>query len=102
MASVVRFENVGLRYGTGAETLRDLNFALDHGSFHFLTGSSGAGKTSLLRMLYLAKRPSRGFIPIFGEDVVTTATARLPALRRGIGAVFQGFGLVSLGDNTSE
>lgn len=95
MASVVRFENVGLRYGTGAETLRDLNFALEEGSFHFLSGSSGAGKTSLLRLLYLAQRPSRGFISLFGEDVVTMARSRLPALRRRIGVVFQDFRLVS-------
>src|SRR3546814_14648946 len=65
------------------------------GSFHFLTGSSGAGKTSLLRMLYLAQRPSRGFISIFGEDVVTMARGRLPAPRRRIGVVFQDFRLVS-------
>lgn len=95
MASVVRFENVGLRYGTGAETLRDVNLALEQGSFHFLTGSSGAGKTSLLRMLYLAQRPSRGFISLFGEDVVTMARGRLPAIRRRIGVVFQDFRLIS-------
>src|SRR3546814_16804471 len=65
------------------------------GSFHFLTGSSGAGKTSLLRMLYLAQRPSRGFISIFGEDVVTMPRGRLPALRRRIGGVFQDFRLGS-------
>ena len=95
MASVVRFENVGLRYGTGAETLRDLNFVLEQGSFHFLTGSSGAGKTSLLKLLYLAQRPSRGFISLFGEDVVTRARERLPGLRRRIGVDFQDFRLIS-------
>src|SRR3546814_7341020 len=46
-------------------------------------------------MLYLAQRPSRGFISIFGEDVVTMARGRLPALRRRIGVVFQDFRLVS-------
>jgi len=94
MAGVVRFENVGLRYGAGAETLRDIGFTLDHGSFHFLTGASGAGKTSLLRLLYLARRPSRGLVSLFGEDVVALPRDRLPALRRRIGVVYQDFRLV--------
>ena len=49
MTTVVRFDTVGLRYGTGAEVLRDISFSLASGGFYFLTGSSGAGKTSLLR-----------------------------------------------------
>ena len=52
--SIVQFDNVGLRYGTGAETLSDLSFSLREGGFYFLTGPSGAGKTSLLKLLYLA------------------------------------------------
>ena len=94
MTGVVRFENVGLRYGTDAETLSDIAFTLDEGSFHFITGASGAGKSSLLRLLYLAQRPSRGLISLFGEDVVTMPRSRLPALRRRIGVVFQDFRLV--------
>ena len=94
MANVVRFEHVGLRYGTGAETLSDVSFALEEGRFYFLTGSSGAGKTSLLRLLYLAQRPSRGLISIFGQDAVTLPRGALPALRRRIGVVFQDFRLV--------
>ena len=94
MASIVQFENVGLRYGTGAETLTDISFSLEAGAFYFLTGPSGAGKTSLLRLLYLAQRPSRGLIRLFGEDVVMMPRDRLPALRRRIGVVFQDFRLV--------
>lgn len=94
MASIVQFENVGLRYGTGAETLSDISFSLAPGTFYFLTGPSGAGKTSLLRLLYLAQRPSRGLIRLFGEDIVTTPRERLPELRRRIGVVFQDFRLV--------
>src|SRR5215210_9402238 len=91
---IVQFDNVGLRYGTGAETLSDLSFSLRHGGFYFLTGPSGAGKTSLLRLLYLAQRPSRGLIKLFGEDIVTMPRKRLPGFRRRIGVVFQDFRLV--------
>lgn len=94
MSSIVQFENVGLRYGLGAETLSDISFNLSRGSFHFLTGASGAGKTSLLKLLYLAQRPSRGLIRMFNEDVVTLPRKRLPAFRRRIGVVFQDFRLV--------
>lgn len=94
MAGIVQFENVGLRYGTGAETLSDVSFNLAGGGFYFLTGPSGAGKTSLLQLLYLARRPSRGLIRLFGEDVVTLPRSRMPAFRRRIGVVFQDFRLV--------
>jgi len=75
---VVRFENVGMRYGLGPEVLRDITFSLERGAFHLLTGPSGAGKTSLLKLIYLAERPSRG----------------MPPLRRRIGVVFQDFRLL--------
>ncbi len=94
MASIVQFDNVGLRYGTGAETLSDMSFSLAAGGFYFLTGPSGAGKTSLLKMLYLAQRPSRGLIRMFNEDIVTMPRERLPGLRRRIGVVFQDFRLI--------
>ena len=66
--AIVRFENVGLRYGLGPEVLKDVNFALQKGSFHFLIGESGAGKSSLLKLIYLALKPSRGLISLFGHD----------------------------------
>ena len=94
MADIVQFENVGLRYGSGPETLSDLSFTLRAGQFYFLTGASGAGKTSLLRLLYLAQRPSRGNIRLFGEDAVLLPRGRLPGFRRRIGVVFQDFRLV--------
>ncbi len=90
----VKFDNVGLRYGTDPEVLSNLSFTLFPGSFYFLTGASGAGKTSLLKMLYLAQRPSRGAIRMFGQDLVTMPQTRLPELRRHLGVVFQNFRLV--------
>src|SRR5439155_24955443 len=67
--SLVRFENVGLRYGLGPEVLRDLSFLIPAHSFQFLTGPSGAGKTSLLRLLFLSLRPTRGLVNLFGRDI---------------------------------
>ena len=91
---MVRFENVGLRYGLGPEVLRDLTFHIEPHSFQFLTGPSGAGKTSLLRMLFLSLKPTRGLITIFNNDVATLSKDTLATLRRRIGIVFQDFRLL--------
>ena len=91
---MVRFENVGLRYGMGTEVLRDVSFELEPGSFHFLTGPSGAGKTSLLRLLFLSMRPTRGFISLFDQDMASLPRSGLPDIRRRIGVVFQDFRLL--------
>jgi cell division transport system ATP-binding protein len=91
---MIRFDNVGMRYANGPEILRDISFELPPGSFHFLTGVSGAGKSSLLRLLYLAHRPSRGMVTMFGRDLASLSRRDLPALRRRIGVVFQDFRLI--------
>jgi cell division transport system ATP-binding protein len=91
---LIRFENVGMRYGAGREVLRDITMRLAPGTFYFLTGPSGAGKSSLLKLIYLAERPSRGLITLFGRDLATTPRRDLPALRRRIGVVFQDFRLI--------
>ena len=91
---IVQFDNVGLRYESGSEVLSDVSFTLFPGRFYFLTGASGAGKTSLLKLLYLAQRPSRGAIRMFGTDAITLPRERLPLLRRRLGVVFQDFRLV--------
>jgi cell division transport system ATP-binding protein len=91
---VIRFENVGLRYGLGPEILRDLTFHIDPKSFQFLTGPSGAGKTTLLRMMFLSLRPSRGLITTFDQDTATLTKDGRATLRRRIGLVFQDFRLL--------
>jgi cell division transport system ATP-binding protein len=94
MSDVVRFENVGLRYGLGPEVLQDITFGLEAGSFHFLIGPSGAGKSSLLRLMYLAHRQSRGIISLFDRDISTVPRNQLPKIRRRIGVMFQDFRLL--------
>lgn len=91
---MVRFENVGLRYGLGPEVLRDLTFRIEPNSFQFLTGPSGAGKTSLLKLLYMSIRPTRGLITLFNNDIASLDSDDLAALRRRIGIVFQDFRLL--------
>ncbi|MCT6870439.1 MAG: cell division ATP-binding protein FtsE [Bartonella sp.] len=91
---MIRFENVGLRYGMGPEVLRDVSFHIPRGSFQFLTGPSGAGKTSLLRLMFLALKPTRGLINIFGTDTALLKRCDMSALRQRIGIVFQDFRLL--------
>ena len=91
---VIKFQNVGVRYGLGPEILHDISLDLEEGSFNFLTGASGAGKSTLLRLMYLAHQPSRGLISLFGNDISTTPRRELPVLRRRIGVVFQNFRLI--------
>lgn len=92
--AVARLENVGLRYGRGPEVLSDVSLTLARGSFHFLTGPSGAGKTSLLKLLYLGHPPSRGDVTLFGRGAHGMNRADKVAMRRRIGVVFQEFGLL--------
>lgn len=91
---MIRFENVGLRYGMGPEVLCDVSFHIPRGSFQFLTGPSGAGKTSLLRLMFLALKPTRGLINIFGTDTALLKRPDMSALRQRIGIVFQDFRLL--------
>lgn len=91
---MVRFEDVGLRYGTGAEVLRDISFAIPPNSFQFLTGPSGSGKTSLLKLLFLSLKPTRGTVALFGRDVTSLSKRELAQMRRRIGIVFQDFRLL--------
>lgn len=92
--SIIEMQNVGIRYDQGPEILSDIKLSLKRGSFHFLTGKSGAGKTSLLSMMYLAQKPSRGSISVFGKDINFANRDSLASLRRRIGVVFQDFRLL--------
>jgi cell division transport system ATP-binding protein len=91
---VVRFEEVSLRYDAGPDILSHVSFGLDPGSFHFVAGQSGAGKSSLLRMLFLAQQPTSGRFSLFGRDVAGLSRADRALVRRRIGVVFQDFRLL--------
>lgn len=93
-AASVRFDRVQLRYDSNEDVLSDLSFGLDQGSFTLLTGASGAGKTSLLRLIYLALQPTSGEVYLFGQRTSQLRRAQLSALRRRVGIVFQDFRLL--------
>lgn len=78
----------------GPEVLRDISFHLRPGSFHFLTGPTGAGKSSLLKLLALSHRPSRGLVTLFKREVSSLERDDLPGFRRKIGVVYQDFRLL--------
>jgi cell division transport system ATP-binding protein len=91
---MLRLENVAMRYGTGPEVLTEVNLSLGRGDFFFVMGPSGAGKTSLLRVLGLIAPTSRGRVLMFDRDVRSLDRQELAALRRRIGIVFQDFRLL--------
>ncbi|MBR1915007.1 MAG: cell division ATP-binding protein FtsE [Alphaproteobacteria bacterium] len=91
---IIDMQNVSIRYGKDPEVLSDIKLSLEKGSFHFLTGKSGAGKTSLLSMMYLALKPSRGTLNVFGANVGYARREDMAMMRRKIGVVFQDFRLL--------
>ena len=92
--ATVRLDGVGFGYADSPPVLVDINLIVPRGSFHFLTGASGAGKSSLLRLLMLSARANHGTVSLFGNDVTHIASNEIPALRRRMGLVFQDFRLL--------
>lgn len=86
---MVRFENLCLRYGENYPIFRNLNFSFHGGAFYFLTGASGVGKTSLLKLIYRELLPTEGKVTVFGRDIATLASSELPEFRQRMGLVFQ-------------
>jgi len=91
----IRMFHVSKSYLAGSFALRDVSIELGKGEFVFLTGPSGAGKTSLLKLLFGAERPSEGQIVVLGRNIARLGHAAIPPLRRRIGVVFQDFKLLS-------
>ncbi len=87
--------NLTLEYTPGHRVLNNVSFSIPAGAFYFLTGASGAGKSSLLNILSLAMRPSSGKLEMLGQEVTTMPREELPALRRKIGMVYQDYKLLN-------
>lgn len=99
---MIELKHVGLRYDGGPEVLSDINLKINSGSFYYLTGASGSGKTSLMRVLSIAKLPTRGEVSFFDRDILDSSRASRADLRKNIGIIFQNFRLLphlSLYDN---
>jgi cell division transport system ATP-binding protein len=86
---VIRFDRVYKRYPNGREALGGVSFEVAQGEMVFLTGRSGAGKSSVLKLIALLERPTRGTVMVNGANTGTLAARRVPAFRRQVGMVFQ-------------
>jgi cell division transport system ATP-binding protein len=86
---LIRFEHVGKRYANGREALADVSFEVAPGEMLFLTGRSGAGKSTILRLIALLERPGRGQVTVNGKDTARLPAGQVPAFRRQVGMVFQ-------------
>jgi len=91
---VIRFAHVFKSYPNGALALKDVSFAINKGEFVFLTGHSGAGKSTILKMLFAEQRPSSGDVRVASYAVQTMRGEDVPKLRRKLGIVFQDFRLL--------
>lgn len=87
--TVIRFENVFKRYPSGREALRDVSLRVDAGEFVFLTGRSGAGKSTILKLIALLERPTRGKVFVRDTELSAIRSRHIPAYRQQLGVVFQ-------------
>lgn len=92
---MIRCHNMSLEYLAGKPVLKHLNLHLEPGSFTFVAGASGAGKSSLLSLLSLSLKPTAGSLHLFGQDVTELTRDELPLARRKIGTVFQDYQLLN-------
>jgi len=95
MSGMIEFTGVWKEYDKGIIALRDVFFNINKGEMVFLTGPSGAGKTTIMRLIIAEIRPTRGRIMISGEDITDIKLHQIPYLRRHIGVVFQDFRLLN-------
>lgn len=87
--NMIHFDNITKRYTNGHVGLDHVSFQLDRGEIAFLTGHSGAGKSSLLKLIILMDRPTSGCIQVGGYPLAQLRRGQIPSLRRNIGVVFQ-------------
>lgn len=92
---MIQLYNVSKRYSGDSLAVKDLTLHIEKGEFVYVTGASGAGKSTFLRMLYAAEKPTRGQILIENRNITRMRAAQIPYLRRKIGVVFQDFKLLN-------
>ncbi len=93
-APIVEFQHVTMRYVEGTDVFRQVSFSVEPNSFHFLTGTSGVGKSTLLKLIHLSVVPFTGSVRLFGRDTYDIARWELPLLRSRVSLVFQDFRLI--------
>jgi cell division transport system ATP-binding protein len=93
-SAIIQMEKVSMGYLSGQKVLQDISLSIPQGSFHFLSGASGAGKSSLLNIMALSIKPTQGKIRLFGMETIKLNHNDLPPLRRRIGTVFQDYRLI--------
>src|ERR1700730_5289953 len=86
---MIRFDQVHKRYPNGREALAGVSFKIDDGELAFLTGHSGAGKSSILKLIALIERPTRGQVIVNSQSTSGVKARAIPQFRRSIGVVFQ-------------
>jgi len=91
---MINFHHTYKVFNNGYQGLRDVSFSIEKGEFVFLTGPSGAGKTTLFRMISAFDRPSSGHVEVLGSDVATLKDSQIPYFRRRIGVIYQDFRLL--------
>ncbi len=91
---MIEFRNVSKRYDTGTEAIHNINFKIEKGEFAFLVGSSGSGKSTIIKLMLKEEEPSAGNIIINGKDTTFLKPSKVPYLRRSMGIVFQDFRLL--------
>jgi cell division transport system ATP-binding protein len=92
--SAVQLYHVSKVYNEGQFALQDVSIEFGRGEFVFLTGPSGAGKTTLMKLIFAAERPTEGQIVVLGRNAPRLGASAIPPLRRRIGVVFQDFKLL--------
>ncbi len=93
---MIQMYHVHMSYGSDSPGVVDVTLRIDKAEFVFVTGPSGAGKTSLLRLIMMAERCDSGQILLFGQNVARLKESKIPLLRRRMGVVFQDFKLLPL------
>ena len=92
--SVIEFRGVSKTYQTGTHALDDVNITINHGEFVFVVGSSGAGKSTFMKLIMREEKANTGKITVNGFNLGTMKRKQIPALRRTMGIVFQDFRLI--------